>query len=486
MTTRSRSHRAIRLARAAVLALATLGVLAGPAGGVARAETHRFVEPGTNELFTVPAGEQVTGVELAAGSGANSPTAVGGLGTLLEGSADFTGTVRVIVGENGSGESSIGGRPGNGWPGGGAGVEKGGGGGGYSAICPASFNVSNGTLASCLFVAGGGGGAGDEPAQITASGCFSAIFCPGAGGVFGPVSGTTGFAEGHAGPGKGGGGGEAAASGGAGGEGGTAGQGAGASAGEDGENGSEDAGGDGGRGGTSEGGGGGGGGGFRGGGGGGGGGSCGGVGETGSCPDGFAGGGGGGGGGVLFTGPGTKGVGVAGEGPNVVITTVSTLNVFAAETPASSSTGAGSATSSLSVAQASTGTVQDLAGGQGAAVALSCAGPVGSSCQLSLSLSASETLSAGRVIAVSARAAKRSRHKVEHRSVLLGRATVTLLAGQSQSIAVRLDGEGRSLLRHRHKLAAELIVTQTDVLGKQQTLATHTLSLAAAGRSKGR
>ncbi len=324
-------------------------------------------------------------------------------------------------------------------PGGGAGVQGGGGGGGYSAICPASFYqaASPPDLTKCA-VAGGGGGGGGEPKGSDEDG---------AGGSGTGSTGSEGLAEGSAGPGSGG-------SGTNGGAGGHIGTGGGAHPGSQGSGGESGSGGVGGQGGTPFGGGGGGGGGVVGGGGGGGGGSCGGGAAAQACPDGGAGGGGGAGGQSSATYS-------VSNSPGIVITTTGISG--------SSASGSGSP-------QASVGAVQGLGSPEGPDVPLSCSGASGTSCGLTVSLAVKEKLRGGRVTAITAN----SKGRVSHRSVLLARAAVTLLAGQTQGLLVGLDRAGQSLLGRRHRLKVKLTVVQTGPGAKRRTVASRTLVLTSS------
>jgi hypothetical protein len=446
--------------------------------------TYRF-GAGDNELWTVP--DPGTGITIdtviitAVGGNGGAPAS----GAQLEGfGASATDTIggvlkpgdmeRVIVGENGADgdplqKSSV---PG-GKPGGGAGVAGGGGGGGYSAVCGPSFDPSGYPTAGqplpvaneCDVVAGGGGGAGGQPVDDP---------LPGGGGSGSGGPGDTGAPEGSAGPGAGG-----TLS--AGGAGGAPGTGLGALPGKPGVAGAT-MGSQGGAGGAPGsppvGGGGGGGGGMGGGGGGGGGGSCGGDG-SGPCASPDAGGGGGAGGGSS-----EGAVAGNGAGPQVVIT-------VEGSSPSDTSLGSMSGPPT-----ASAGAVTDVLGGSGSgpgvAVPLSCGGAAGSSCPLSLSMTATETLTGGRVTGVAAHASrphaargdrrpppKRKKHKTRHRTVQIASARLTLVTGQSQTVALALDAAGRALLKHRPRLAAKLVVTQTSP-GAHRTVLSRTVTVKRA------
>jgi hypothetical protein len=446
-------------------------------------KTYTF-GPGDNELWTVPdpgAGIIIDSVVITAvGGNGGAPAS----GTQIEGfgaSATVTlagvlkpGNVeRVIVGQNGSnGDPSQTASAPGGNPGGGAGVAGGGGGGGYSAVCSADFSPSGYPTAGlpapannpCFVVAGGGGGAGGEPPDDTLPG-------GGGSGLGGP--GDSGAPEGSAGAGAGG----TLSSGGAGG---APGSGLGAQPGKPGEAGAS-MGSEGGAGGAPGsppvGGGGGGGGGMGGGGGGGGGGSCGGAG-SGPCASPDAGGGGGAGGGSVAGADAGNG-----GGPQVVITV---QGASASEPPVDS----------VGPPTASAGAVTDVLGGSGSGpgvtVPLSCGGAAGSSCPLSLSMTATETVTGGRVTGVAAHASrphaargdlgpppKKKKHRTRHRTVQIASARLTMVTGQSQTVALALNATGRALLKHHPRIAAKLVVTQTSP-GARRTVLSRTVTVKRA------
>lgn len=113
--------------------------------------------------------------------------------------------------------------------------------------------------------------------------------------------------------------------------------------------------------------------------------------------------------------------------------------------------------------------------GGGVSVALSCTGSVGSSCDLTASLSVQETLTAGKVTAIAARAHK---PKVTHRTFTIGETSVTLSAGQAETVSVTLNSAGRQLLSKHDKLKALLTVAQNSSQTKPETIKTQTVSLS--------
>jgi hypothetical protein len=86
-------------------------------------------------------------------------------------------------------------------------------------------------------------------------------------------------------------------------------------------------------------------------------------------------------------------------------------------------------------------------------VSVSCKDSSGATCDVNASLTAEETRDGGRVIAVSSKA------KVTHRTVTLGTKTVTIDAGQSQTVTVSLNATGIKLLKSHHKLRVKLSMT---------------------------
>ena len=119
-----------------------------------------------------------------------------------------------------------------------------------------------------------------------------------------------------------------------------------------------------------------------------------------------------------------------------------------------------------SAAQAAAGTV--AAKGSVASVSLSCSGGSGA-CTLQLLLTVSETLRGHTLVALSA-----SGHpRVTHKTVVVGRASVTLAPGQSRSVTVSLNGMGKALLSRRGKLLVKLTVTQGARVLKTAKLTLH-------------
>ncbi|MGD0452193.1 MAG: hypothetical protein ABSB69_01225 [Solirubrobacteraceae bacterium] len=119
-----------------------------------------------------------------------------------------------------------------------------------------------------------------------------------------------------------------------------------------------------------------------------------------------------------------------------------------------------------SAAQAAAGTV--AAKGSAASVSLSCGAGSGA-CALQLLLTVSETLRGHTLVALSASGHRR----VTHKTVVVGRASVTLAPGQSRSVTVSLNGTGKALLSRRGKLLVKLTVTQGARVLKTAKLTLH-------------
>jgi uncharacterized membrane protein len=106
-------------------------------------------------------------------------------------------------------------------------------------------------------------------------------------------------------------------------------------------------------------------------------------------------------------------------------------------------------------------------------VPVSCNGTSGN-CVLTLEISATETLKGNKVIAITARAtASRATKKV----VVLGKMTVTLAAGQSETVTVKLNGLGTRLLAQYHRLKVRVAATEFSS-GNMGTVASTTLTFA--------
>jgi hypothetical protein len=88
-------------------------------------------------------------------------------------------------------------------------------------------------------------------------------------------------------------------------------------------------------------------------------------------------------------------------------------------------------------------------------VALHCAASSNHCARATLQLVVRERLPSGRVVGVSATA----RRATGIRTVVIGSATVTLDAGQSETVKVSLNAAGHRLMARRSRLAAVLRIT---------------------------
>jgi hypothetical protein len=119
--------------------------------------------------------------------------------------------------------------------------------------------------------------------------------------------------------------------------------------------------------------------------------------------------------------------------------------------------------------------------GGAATVRVACAGTTGAQCRVTLTLSAFELLHGHRVVAVTATGSAHRRH----RTVILGTTRATLAAGRSGAETVTLSGAGRRLLAARHRLTAELSVTQTLASGRVVTVNGQAVTFTSAKRGHG-
>jgi hypothetical protein len=103
-------------------------------------------------------------------------------------------------------------------------------------------------------------------------------------------------------------------------------------------------------------------------------------------------------------------------------------------------------------------TTRPRVSGSTAGLVVSCAGSAGSSCTIELTLSVTETMKHGKPIGLSARTG--ARLKTSRRTIVVGRTTVTLTGGHSETVQLTLNGAGRRLLAGHHRLSVELTATQ--------------------------
>ena len=114
---------------------------------------------------------------------------------------------------------------------------------------------------------------------------------------------------------------------------------------------------------------------------------------------------------------------------------------------------------------------------QRATVPISCRGSPGSTCTLKLALTVAETVQGGKVIAINASG------KAKKRSVVLGTATATLLAGQSRTITVALNRAGKRLVAKWHRLRIKLTI-DSPAGARTTVIAARTITFKAKPRRK--
>ena len=102
---------------------------------------------------------------------------------------------------------------------------------------------------------------------------------------------------------------------------------------------------------------------------------------------------------------------------------------------------------------------------------LTCSGHAGANCNVTLAMTVTETINGTKLLAVTA---AKKRTKVVKRTVTLGTRSLTLTAGQSQIVHIKLNAIGLRLLTRRHSLRAKLITTQmsgtTSTIVSRQTV----------------
>jgi len=119
--------------------------------------------------------------------------------------------------------------------------------------------------------------------------------------------------------------------------------------------------------------------------------------------------------------------------------------------------------------------------GSAARVPVTCNGAIGTGCSITVTLTATERLAHGRVVAVTA---SRGRSQGATRPVTLGMATTTVPGGQTTVVTVALNTAGLHLLKARHTLSAELQVAQTVSPGHSTVLFSHTVAFKATAKHK--
>jgi hypothetical protein len=150
---------------------------------------------------------------------------------------------------------------------------------------------------------------------------------------------------------------------------------------------------------------------------------------------------------------------------------------------AAGGSGGGSGSGGSAVAgTASVGNVK--VAGSTASELVSCAGPSSATCELTLTVTVTETLKGGKLVAVSASGKKGKGHpKTVKRTVTVGSETISLTGGQSEVAKVALNATGKRLLASRHKLAAQLTTIQTTS-GHSTVLSHAVVTFKASGKIK--
>jgi hypothetical protein len=161
-------------------------------------------------------------------------------------------------------------------------------------------------------------------------------------------------------------------------------------------------------------------------------------------------------------------------------TTTTSTNTAPTPTP-TPSTGATPPTSTTNTTPAIAAVGHVVTDGTSATVPLSCSGPAGSSCEMTLSLSVTETVQGSKVLGITARAAGKPKRR--KKVVVLGTITTTVLAGHARKLTLSLNAQGKRLLASHKKLSVKLAVTR--IQGKStKTVATKTLKFKSKPRAK--
>lgn len=104
-----------------------------------------------------------------------------------------------------------------------------------------------------------------------------------------------------------------------------------------------------------------------------------------------------------------------------------------------------------------------------------CSGRNPAGCRIALTLSTTETIRGGRLIALTASADPTTKR----RKLSLGSTVVTLTAGEHRVVRVKLTAAGRRLLARRHRLPATLKIARVAPGGSRQAVHTQTLAFTA-------
>jgi hypothetical protein len=149
--------------------------------------------------------------------------------------------------------------------------------------------------------------------------------------------------------------------------------------------------------------------------------------------------------------------------------TLTTAGSAAVPPPPGTGTGAGSS----SIGHVAV--VRRSSSGRAAEVRVSCRGAAGAVCRLTARLSVVETFRGHRLVAASAS----GRNGGSHRAVVLGTSRITLVAGQTRSVRIALNGTGRRLVARLHRLEARLQIRQSDLSGRTRTVFSRTVAFKA-------
>jgi hypothetical protein len=105
--------------------------------------------------------------------------------------------------------------------------------------------------------------------------------------------------------------------------------------------------------------------------------------------------------------------------------------------------------------------------GTSARVLVGCSGGPGATCKVTVTLTVTETLRGGRLVAVSA---EKKRTKAKKKTVTLASATMTLTAGQIRMVRITLDRTGKRLLSQDHVLKVKLTILQSGKVVSVRTI----------------
>jgi hypothetical protein len=171
---------------------------------------------------------------------------------------------------------------------------------------------------------------------------------------------------------------------------------------------------------------------------------------------------------VTFASSGGQSIGpVSSPGPGMYQATITSTKVAGTATiTASDSTPStplsGTAKLTQPAGTATLGTVRT----NGTTALVPVSSSAGGPCPISLALEVSETLSRGKVIAVTANAKRPT-----HRAVSVGGTNATIAAGASETVKIALNKAGRALYAgQRHHLAVKLTLTQTGTPATTRTV----------------